>query len=210
MSSLRRPFRRTLGEFAFQITTIIAGILIALWVDGIVETRRERALVRNAHAALKREIAENLRDLDSSLPALDKHEHQLREGLRLAEELLTRGKTGIKKFELQLEMPSLNGASWQTAERTGALGYMEFEDAKAYAEIYDLQDFVVASQRRQVERVTTVSASSFAGTGGDLTRMRRTDLEALRARLLDALGGVTVHRSLATQLAAEYRKAPKH
>ena len=59
MPTIPRPSRSTLREFGFQLATIIAGILIALWVDSLVEARRERALVRDAHAAIAREIAEN-------------------------------------------------------------------------------------------------------------------------------------------------------
>jgi hypothetical protein len=209
MRSLPRGFGRTSREFAFQITTIIAGILIALWVDGIVEARRERALVRSAHAALAREIADNLRSLNGALPALDKHEQQLRQGLRLAEDLLAQGKSDIKEFQLQLGMPTLSRASWQAAERTGALGFMEFGDTQAYAEIYELQDFVVQGQREQVGRVAGVTARAFAGRGGDPHRMRPSELEAFRARVLDAIGAWTVHRSLVTQLAEHYKKAPK-
>jgi hypothetical protein len=209
MRSLPRPFWRTSREFAFQITTIIAGILIALWVDGIVEARRERALVRDAHAALGREIADNLRALDGALPALDRHEQQLRVGLRFADDLLTRGKTDIKEVLFQLQMPTLSRASWQAAERTGALGHMEFGDTQVYAEIYELQDFVVERQRQQIERVASVTARLFAGKGGDPTRMRPSELEAFREKALDALGAVTAQKSLVTQLAEKYRKAPK-
>jgi hypothetical protein len=209
MRSLPRHFGRTSREFAFQITTIIAGILIALWVDGIVEARRERALVRSAHAALGREIADNLRTLNGSLPALDKHEQQLRHGLRIAEDLLTRGKTDIKEFQLQLQMPVLSRASWQAAERTGAIGYMELGDIQAYAEIYELQDFVVQRQREQVGRIARVTARFFAGKGGDPFRMQRSELEAFRVPVLDAIGALTVHRSLVTELIEVYKKAPK-
>jgi hypothetical protein len=209
MTSLPRPFRRTLGEFAFQLVTIIAGILIALWVDGVVEARRDRALVRNAHAALEREIASNLRSLSGALPALDKHEGQLRVGLRLAEDLLTRKKTDVKEFQLQLEMPSLNRASWQAAERTGALALMDFADTQAFAEIYELQDFVIQRQRQQVDRVADVTARFGAGPGGDPWRMGPSEVEAFRSRVLDAIGSLTVHRSLVTQLEEAYKKAPK-
>jgi hypothetical protein len=204
-----RPAARTLREFVFQIATIIAGILIALWVDNLVEVRRERALVRNAHMAIAREIGDNLRALRGSLPSLEAHEGQLANGLRFADDLLKRSRTDIRTLSLSLQMPSLNRASWQTAERTGALGYMGFADVKAYAEIYDLQAFVVESQRQQVARLADVTARVFAGEGGDPTRMRPLELEALRARLLDAVGSLKIHKDLASQLLEAYEQAPK-
>jgi hypothetical protein len=200
---------RTLREFGFQLATIIAGILIALWVDSFVEARREQALVRDAHAAINREIAGNLQALRGTLPSLDEHERQLARGLRFADDLLRHGKTDIRELHFPLEMPILNRASWQTADRTGALGHMDFADVKDYAQIYDRQDFVVERQRAQIERLADVTARLFAGEGGDPTRMRPPELEALRARLLDALGGVKIQKILASQLVEAYTQAPK-
>jgi hypothetical protein len=137
---LPRPSRRTLRDFAFQIATIIIGILIALWIDSVVEVRRERALVHDAHAAVAREIGDNLRALSGALPSLDEHERHLGVALQFADDLLTRQETDIRTLEFPLTLPGLSRASWQTAERTGALRLMEFADVKAYAAIYDLQN----------------------------------------------------------------------
>src|SRR5687767_9773505 len=169
MPTIPRPSRSTLREFGFQLATIIAGILIALWVDSLVEARHERAIVRDAHAAIGREIAENLRDLEGSLPALDEHERALRTGLQFAKDLRTRGKTNIRTLNFTIAMPSLSRASWQSAERTGALGYMAFADVKAYAEIYDLQDLIVDGERQQLARIAEVTARLFGGRNEDPT-----------------------------------------
>jgi len=209
MATIPRPFNRTLREFAFQLATIIAGILIALWVDNLVEARHERALVRDAHAAIAREIDDNLKSLTEHLAPLDEHERALRTGLRFADDLRERGKTDIHTLNFGFILPTLNRASWQSAERTGALGYMPFADVKAYAEIYDLQDLVVTGQRQQVARVADVTARLFGGKNGDPMLMRRAELEEFRGRILDALGAVTIHKMLVTQLAKAYKEAPK-
>lgn len=210
MPTIPRPSRGTLREFAFQLATIIAGILIALWVDNFMEARRERMLVRDAHAAIEREIAENLQELNGSLPPLDELEQSLRTGLRFANDLRTRGKTDIHTLNFIIRMPTLQRASWQSAERTGALGYMTFADVKAYAEIYDIQDLVVTNQRQQIARISDVTSRLFGGKNDDPALMRGDELEAFRSRVLDALGAVTVHKSIATQLVKAYQKAPKH
>lgn len=197
-------------EFGFQLTTIIAGILIALWVDNLTEARRERALVQDAHAAISREIAENLKALSGSLASLDENERSLRTGMRFADDLRKQGKTDITTLNFGIVLPSLQRASWQTAERTGALGYMPFSDVKAYAEIYDVQELVVADQRLQIARISDVTARLFGGEGGDPTKLRGEELETFRSRILDALGAVMVHKSLATQLVKAYKEAPKH
>jgi hypothetical protein len=209
MSTIPRPFTRTVREFVFQIATIIAGILIALSVDSFMEARHERALVRDAHAAIGREIGENLEALNGSIPRLDEYERWLRVGLRFTEDMLQRGKTDVNELNFPLTMPRLNRASWQTAERTGALGYMDFTDVKAYAEIYDIQDLVLDGQRQQVSRIADVTARLYAGQDGDPTKMSRPELETFRGRLLDALGAISIHKMLSTQLVAGYKRAPK-
>jgi hypothetical protein len=209
MPTIPRPSRSTVREFGFQLVTIITGILIALWVDSLVEARRERALVRDAHAAISREMADNLRELSGSLPALDEHERSLRIGLRFTDDLRKRGKTDIDTLRFGISMPSLNRASWQSAERTGALGYMAFADVKAYAEIYELQDLVMAGQRQQLARISDVTALVYGGENDDPTRLRGAELQSLRARILDALGGATIHKTLATELVKAYKEAPK-
>ena len=209
MPTLPHPSRRTLNEFVFQLTTIIAGILIALWVDNIVEARREAALVRDAHAAIARELADNQKSLSGGLAELDAHERRLRNAMQFAEDLIKRGKTDIHTIEFGLNMPTLNRASWQSAERTGALGYMDFADVKAYAEIYEMQEFVSQGQRDQVAKISEVTARLYAGEGGDPTKMRRPELEAFRSRVLDALGALAVHKSLAQGLITLYQHAPK-
>lgn len=209
MPTIPRPSRTTVREFGFQLATIIAGILIALWVDGLVEARREGALVRDAHAAIAREIADNLQALSAGMPSLDEHERALRTGLRFADDLRKQGKTDIRSLNFGIIMPSLHRASWQSAERTGALGYMTFADVKAYAEIYDLQDLVVADQRLQFARISDVTARLFGGENGDPTLMRPGELDTFRSRVLDALGAAATHKMLATQLEKAYKEAPK-
>jgi hypothetical protein len=209
MPRLLLPSSRTLREFVFQLATIIAGILVALWVDGIVEARRERTLVRDAHAALAREITDNLKSLSGTLPWLDEHERSLGVGIRFANEMLKTGKTGINTLNFPLNMGSLSRASWQSAERTGALGSMDFADVKAYAEIYDLQELVVDGQRQLLARITDVTGRLFAGEDGDPAKMKPQELEAFRTRVLDAIGGVKIHKMLASQLVKAYKQAPK-
>ena len=106
-----------------------------------------------------------------------------------------------------MSTPSLNRASWQTADRTGALGYMEYADVKAYAELYELQDLVTDSQRQLIGRLPSLSALFLMSEGADAMRSRSQDLEALRARLIESLGAVVIHRELAGQLVEGYKRA---
>ena len=42
-------------------------------------------------------------------------------------------------------------ASWRTAERTGALGHMDYAEVQKYSKLYDFQDlFIAAAAQRPV------------------------------------------------------------
>jgi hypothetical protein len=199
------PLRDTARRFTFEIAAITAGILIALSIDAVVQRNRERALVQQARAAIAREIADNRKELDGGLKSLDKHVQDLAQGLRLADDLLKDGKSDIHELNLGFSFPSLNRAAWQTAERTGALALMDYDEVKELSELYELQDLVVGSQRQLLERLAGLSAIMGAGEGGDPTRSAAQDLQVFRSRLLDARGAVGVHRSLGVGLADAYR-----
>jgi len=201
-----RPSAHTARAFVFQLVTIIAGILIALSIDGLLELNRQRAVVREAHDAIAFEITENLRDLETTLPVLDAHERGLRDALQFLEEMLSKGESNVQ-VQTRLSTPSLNRASWQTADRTGALGYMDYADVKEYSELYELQDLVVESQNQLIARLPGLSLLSFMTAGGDPVRGRSQDVEAVRARVIESIGAVTIHRTLALQLVDAYKQA---
>ena len=203
-----RPPRHDARWFWSELLTITVGILVALSIDGLLELRRERALVREAHSAIAFEIAENLQDLEATLPALDVHERGLREGLRLVERLLRQETVADRRFQAPLSTPSLNQAGWVTAERTGALAFMQYAEVQQYSELYQLQDLVVASQYRLLERLPRLTGLSLMSEAGD-DPPRPQDLDGARAALMESTGAVSIHRELAVQLASAYRRALK-
>jgi hypothetical protein len=205
-----RPSAETGRRFVFEIVTITAGILIALWIDGVRETRRDATLVREAHAAIALEIADNLKDLEGTLPSMAALQKTLEGSLQIAEDLLTKGVSTGVRTRIAVSFPSLNRASWDTATRTGALGLMDWADAKRYSEMYALQDLVDQSQRRYVDRLAGEAASLFLVVAPESTvKPRPQDLENARTQAIGLLMASGIHQSLATQLAAEYKKAAR-
>jgi hypothetical protein len=214
MLRLRRPTSwlpgGTVGRFVFEIVTITAGILIALWIDGIKEDRKDQALVRSAREQLSREIADNRRDVDGTAPARDAHMKALVEGLR-AVEALRISKTPIPPLPgLGFSTPSFPRSAWDVAARTGALALMDYPHAKAYTELYDLQDLVDRAQQRYLDRLAEQSTEFFLVTqrppGFD---PRGTSLDTARAQALALLGSFENYRSLMAQLARAYETASK-
>jgi len=75
-------------DFGVQLITITAGILIALSLEGVRESIRDRALVREARENIRREIADNKREVDNEISAIPARSKKLDTALRLANELL--------------------------------------------------------------------------------------------------------------------------
>ena len=205
---LRRQLPDTLGKFVFEITTITAGILIALWIDGIKDSRKDQALVRSAQEQLAREIADNRRDVSQTGPSRNEHMNALAEGLR-AIDALRNSKTPLPMLPgLGLNSPSFPRSAWDAAGRTGALALMDYAHAKAYTELYDLQDLVDRAQQRYLERLAEQSTEFFLLTqrppGFD---SRGANLETARAQALALLGAFESYRGLMAQLATQYETA---
>ena len=200
----------TAGRFVFEIVTITVGILIALWIDGIREDRKDQALVRSSQEQLAREIADNRRDVIATGPSRDAHIKALAEGLRAIDAMRNSGAPMPKFPSLGLNSPSFPHSAWEAAARTGALALMDYPRAKAYTELYDLQDLVDRVQQRYLDRLAEQSTEFFLVTqrppGFDL---RGANLENARAQALGLLGAFESYRTLMAQLARGYETASK-
>ena len=71
-------------DFGIQLVTITAGILIALSLEGVRETWRDRALVREARANIRREIADNKREVDDEIGTMADRGKRVDVALRFA------------------------------------------------------------------------------------------------------------------------------
>jgi len=207
---LPRPSASMVGRFLFEITTISIGILIALWIDGVKEQRRNDALVHTTREQLTREIADNQRDVTQTAANRNEHARALAEGVRALDALRNSGTPVPKLPPLGLSSPSFPRSAWDAAARTGALALMDYPHAKAYTEIYDLQDLVDRTQDRYQQRLAESSTEFFLATqrppGFD---PKGIDLGNARAQGLALLGAFENYRALMAQLAKQYETAAK-
>ncbi len=81
---------------------------------------------------------------------------------------------------------------------------MDYDEVKELSELYELQDLVADSQRQLLVRLSGLTAIMGAG---DPTKSSPQDLQVFRSRLLDAIGALAIHRSLAGSLAESYKKS---
>jgi hypothetical protein len=188
----------------FQLVTITAGVLIALAIDGLVEWKQNRDLVREATATLAREIADNRAALERHLAEAGTREKDADNALQLTRELLATRKSNINQFSLTFHLSTLSSAAWQTAERTGAVAHMEYPDVQKYAKLYNVQALYEGEQRRVMAQV--VGALSSIATGVDPHEADPADLERFRQQLLAVRGALIVDKQLGESLLRAYKE----
>jgi hypothetical protein len=188
-------------EILVQLVTITSGVLIALFFDGLVAWNQDRQLVNQARTTIRREIADNLKELDGMLTSTDGRRRDLQQGLRLANELLFTGKSAVNEFKVTRQLAELNASGWHTAERTGALAHMAYDEVQRYSRLYALQEIFSAHERRFIERVSAIGGIV---AGGDPRKAPREDLQALRGHLLALHGDLKVEEDLGQTLRQAY------
>ncbi len=203
----RRKNRRLLRYFLLQLFPVTAGILIALLIDGALELRREDQLVAEAHASIAAEIADNAKDLDNALPTFDTSVAALDEMLKAVDAILANGVATPVVARFGVNLPALNRTSWDSAERTGALGYMDFVQVKAYSDLYAVQDMVLASQNELSRRFPSLGPIG-QSLNSENAAARPEDLYRSRASLAELLVALGTHRFTAERLRGEYRRIP--
>ena len=200
------PAAHSIKEFLLQLLTITAGVLIALSIEGLIEWNHHRTLVREAKDMIAREIADNKNALARHFKDGDRSADGIEKSLELANELLATKKSDIQEIEIGFHLAELTDASWRTAERTGALTYMEYSDVQAYARLYGRQDMYVSQQRRIMDE--TVSALS--QLGDDPHKAPPADLERFRLSLMALRSEMYVDKQVGEALLKAYDEALAH
>ena len=191
----------SLKEFAIEIVTIVAGVLIALSFEGLREWNHNRSLANEARANIVRELTDNKAAVDHDIEAIPKRRKDLDQALHFADDLIRTHKTNTSSISLGFQLGDLSIAGWQTAEHTGALGHMPYVEVQRFAAAYVLQDMYQTQERRSLADVSSATA---AIAGGDPTTASTADLQHFRSTLLTMISDLLMEEQLAHQLSARY------
>jgi hypothetical protein len=199
------PRRRRLRHFLLQLLPVTAGILIALLVVGAVDLARSRALVGAAREAIALEIAENARALENRATSFAVMQDELANVSALVDDILNRGRSDIDSYSYTLDLPRLTRASWDSADRTGALAHMDYAEVRRYAELYARQQLVEDAQRGFLARLPAFGVIRQAMESGDPEGYAQ-DLQARRAEIAGFREALVLYIDLADQLAMHYQE----
>ena len=192
-----------LADYLFQFITITAGVLIALLLNGLVEWNNNRSLVEQARSTIRREVAANLKELEGLPENVKRSGTDLENSLRFADDLIATGKTDVRSLSLNFNLATLNASGWQSADRTGALGHMDYAEVQEYSELYALQELFENQQRKAVDLVA--AGSAFVSPAFDPTKANRDDLVRFREHVMLLQANLLVTEQLGQQLQKGYQ-----
>ena len=147
------------GEFLTHLLTITVGLLIATQIESCVEWRHHVHLAQEARASLRLEIEHNLSDLKEARTGLKLWRKQVRADLLAMQRIQDHpDDPEAQHTSLQVNASgiSLRDTAWRTAQSTGALAYMPYEEAESYSGIYQAQSALLDSEDKPTEDVAAI------------------------------------------------------
>jgi hypothetical protein len=145
---------RGFSEFLLHLFTITVGLLIAVQIESCVEWRHHLHLAEEARVALRAEIQHNLGELKAAQPGLKAWREQIDadfEVVRKIQEHPNDLKAQHSALSVNFSFLTLRDTAWRTAQSTGALAYMPYEEAEQYSSIYQTQAALLGLQSKPTE-----------------------------------------------------------
>lgn len=140
---------REVGEYFIHLVIITIGLLIATQIESCEEWRAHRQIAAEAREALHKEIASNLKQLRDAQVGLKQWKAQVDDGLRDMQRIIDHpNDPAAQPHRLGIGCSSitLDDTAWKTAQSTGALDYMPYDEAASYVNIYQAQDELVSAE----------------------------------------------------------------
>ncbi len=193
-------------DFAIHLFTITIGLLIALSLEGAVEWQHHRHLAHDAAASMRAEIASNAKGMPNTLTDLKKRQDQLSHDVDVLKEFLK-----TKKFpkqgalEISFGIRTFDNVAWRTAQTTGALSYMPYDEAEDFSSIYTMQD-LLADSEKSAARDAMVALAPFLGMKDSDPDPTPEETRTIIDRINILQGQLLLVNSFMTGLDAEYTK----
>ncbi len=192
-------------DFVVHLLMIALGVLIALGAEGLVQFVHNRHVVAEARGNIQAEMRDNKSTLDENLVLLKQNEDLLKQTLSDLQKLKADRKAKTADIKLNLNFFSLTDTSWRTAEATGALALMKYQQVQDVAGYYDVQAMLnrlIAS----LEDAWLDMTAAFNPLGDDPAKMDDRQLDEVQRRVQLSLGRLLAVENIAHALDDLYAK----
>ena len=146
-------------EFLLHLFTISVGLLIATQIESCVEWRHHVHLAEKARTEMRAEIEGNLRDLKKAQPGLKAWREAIDADLHAMQSIQEHPEDPQAQhasLSVSCSSFSLNDTAWRTAQSTGALAYMPYEEAERYSSIYQAQSALMGYEEKPADDVAGI------------------------------------------------------
>jgi hypothetical protein len=143
-----------MGEFFLHILTITVGLLIATQIESCMEWRHHVHLAEDARTSLHEEIVRNLADMKDAQTGEMNWRKEVDTDLKTMRGIEDHPNDPAAQhasLAINFHAIDLRDTAWTTAQTTGALAYMPYEEAQRYSEIYRSQEQFLATQEKPRE-----------------------------------------------------------
>ncbi len=199
---------RSLKDLLIELGVIVAGILIALGLEGVSERVHNRRLVEEARTSLLAEVGDNQQKIREAEPNLKRTAAELEKMVSQLRQIESDRKTPVHRIAFSYAITTLNATSWQTALATGAISHMGYPVAKEYTEIYEAQRQFLSMQERTIQTYMPLGVISAVFEHGT-QRITDAQLQEIERSAAIALMNVQALESFSKELSAQYSRLLK-
>jgi hypothetical protein len=193
-------------DFFLHLVTITIGLLIALSLEGLVEWQHHRHLVHDAEASLHAEIVSNAKAMPAVIADLHHQQETLHRDVVVLKGIIRDPKAkGHASMEISFHISGFDDVSWKTAQATGAVGYMPYETAEQYDDIYGTQGAIYAAEQ-VAARDAILSLAPFANATDSDPDPTPAEADAIKQKIEVLQGQLLLVDSLMTSLDKAYQK----
>ena len=195
-------------DFFLHLLTVILGILIALSLEGLIEWRHHRSLAEEARSNLTVEIRENRQLLAGGLAAAPDAEQRLKATIETIEAYRKNHRDDrTSKLDWSFGLFPLSATAWSTAASTGALGYMDYSEVKAYTRAYVLQEEFLTMQQSTLGKWLDLQKwLARRDPKGGLSNLNNEEQSQIEADASAALLHTETEEQIAKDLVQQYAK----
>jgi hypothetical protein len=175
-------------DILLQLLVVTLGLLIALALEGCVEWLHHRHLVHQAESSLYTEIKANAGNVQTAIDGLHKQQSALRADVAVLNAIIAHPESSQHaSLDVSFSIKTFEDVSWKTAQSTGAVGYMPYDMAQKYSEMYGQQGDLKALEQ-QAARDTTLAIAPLINLGEE-DPMPSKDEAILMKRQIEILQG---------------------
>jgi hypothetical protein len=202
---IRKPKHpiRSVREFLLEIFTVTCGIVIALSLQGLVESRRDARLVRDTRQDFAAELAENLQKTQAVHDEAAADEAWIHAALAYGAARLKHDTSKTLEDPGSRRFVVLRNSAWETAQATQAIRLLRFDAARALAAAYNDQAALNEISARARDQWLGIAAAD------DVADLSDAEVRAAMGQLRVSYAYTASMAGLEARLIDEYNVAQK-